>query len=682
MADGEARPEVVLVEDSADYARAVKTMLDYAPGGVAYEITHFTKLTDTLAYVPGSEVCCLLVDLNLPDAHGVEAVNKLQAAAPQIPIVVLTGFDDDALALEAMHAGAQDYLVKARADVDLITRSIRYAMERARSERHRAELRREQSARAEAEAMAGTITKLERLTEAALGNLSPDELLAELLEHVCDLLDTETAAILLLDEERQVLEVRAERGLEGAVESRFTVPVGAGFAGRIVSERRSIVIDDVASADVLSPILRRRVRTLLGVPLLAENRIIGVMQVGTPRPRRFTPEDTVVLQLAGDRAARAIERAMRFQQEHETAVTLQRSLLPDRLPDVPGLAMAARYLPGAAGAEVGGDWYDVIPLADGRVGIAMGDVVGRGIPAASLMGQLRNGLRAYAIEGHSPSGVLERLDRLVQSLNPGRMATLVYMVLEPDGRGAAFANAGHLPPLVVEADSKQRLLDATRGVPLGVLPYTSFEETRTELPPGSTLVLYTDGLVEERGISIEIRLGDLQRVSSRPFEGPNELCERLLAELLPEGAGADDVAVLALTTAPASSDRLALTLRAEPEALITARRALRNWLAEIGVEQDVLYDITLATGEACTNAIEHAYAPGEASFDVEAVRGASDVLVIVRDYGSWRPPRGTNRGRGLKLMETLMDDVQVRRENSGTTVELRRRVREDGNGAG
>jgi anti-sigma regulatory factor (Ser/Thr protein kinase) len=321
---------------------------------------------------------------------------------------------------------------------------------------------------------------------------------------------------------------------------------------------------------------------------------------------------------------------------------------------------------------VGGDWYDVIPLADGRVGVAMGDVVGRGIPAASLMGQLRNGLRAYAIEGHPPAAVLERLDRLVQSLNPGRMATLMYMVLEPDGRAAVFANAGHPPPLLVAADFETALLEGTRGVPLGVLPYASFEETDVRLAPGSTVVLYTDGLVEERGISLEIRLNDLQRAAHDPFEGPNELCERLLRELLPDGPGADDVAVLALTTAPASTDRMALTLPAEPEALITARRALRNWLSEVGVGADALYDITLATGEACTNAIEHAYAPGDASFDLEAIRGASDVVVRVRDHGHWRPPRGKNRGRGLKLMETLMDGVDIRREDSGTTIELRR----------
>jgi serine phosphatase RsbU (regulator of sigma subunit)/FixJ family two-component response regulator/anti-sigma regulatory factor (Ser/Thr protein kinase) len=678
-ARGEGSTEVVLIEDSRDYALALRTMLDHPQGASPFSVTHFTKLGGALEYVQGNDVGCLLLDLGLPDASGIEGVRALQEVAPQVPIVVLTGLDDDQLALDAMHAGAQDYLVKGRADADLITRSILYAIERARSERHRSDLLRERTARAKAEAMAGTVSRLERLTEAALANLSLDELLHELLGHVCELLNADTAAILLLDDEREVLEVRAERGLEGEADARFTVPVGAGFAGRIVSERRSIVIDDVAKTDVLSPILRQRVKSLVGVPLLVDDRIIGAMHVGTIERREFTAEDTVVLQLASDRAGRAIERAQRFQQEHDTAITLQRSLLPDRLPDLPGLALAARYLPGAAGTEVGGDWYDVIPLADGRVGIAMGDVVGRGIPAASLMGQLRNGLRAYAIEGHRPAAVLERLDRLVQSLSPGRMATLLYMVLEPDGRTAAFANAGHMPLLVVDDAGEPRLLEGARAVPLGVLPYATFDEADTPLEPGSTLVLYTDGLVEERGISIETRLDELVRVASQPFEGPNELCERLLAELLPEGPGSDDVGLLAVTTAPASTDRLALSLPAEPEALIMARRALRTWLAEVGVDPEVLYDITLATGEACTNAIEHAYAPGVASFDLEAMCRDDDVVVTVRDYGSWRPPRGQNRGRGLKLMETLMDEVKVRREQTGTTVELRRVVGEDAN---
>jgi anti-sigma regulatory factor (Ser/Thr protein kinase) len=248
------------------------------------------------------------------------------------------------------------------------------------------------------------------------------------------------------------------------------------------------------------------------------------------------------------------------------------------------------------------------------------------------------------------------------------------MVLEPDGRGAVFANAGHLPPLVVQPGRPPALLQGKRSVPLGVLPYASFEETTAHFEPSSTLVLYTDGLVEQRGVSLEARLEQLKDLASGSFSGPNELCELLLTALLPEGPGIDDVAVLALATAPASSDRLALSLPAEPEALVTARRALRNWLSEVGADSEALYDITLATGEACTNAIEHAYAPGDATFEIEATVSEDQIRVVVRDYGRWRPARGQNRGRGLKLMETLMDEVHVRREPTGTTVELVRRT--------
>jgi len=274
--------------------------------------------------------------------------------------------------------------------------------------------------------------------------------------------------------------------------------------------------------------------------------------------------------------------------------------------------------------------------------------------------------------------MVEHLDRLLQALNPGRMATLIYMVLQPDRRSGTFANAGHLPPLLVAPGRPPELIETVRGVPLGVLPYASFEEGETEIGPVSTVVVYTDGLVEQRGIPLDERLALLKSLATKDFEGPNELCDRLLAELLPEGAGSDDVAVLALTTAPAAGDHLMMTLPAVPEALITARRALRNWLTEVGAGPEALYDVTLATGEACTNAIEHAYAPGDASFDIEALRGEDDVRVIVRDYGQWRPPRGQNRGRGLKLMETLMDDVKIRRDAAGTTIELRRRLSGDG----
>src|SRR5918997_5353190 len=185
------------------------------------------------------------------------------------------------------------------------------------------------------------------------------------------------------------------------------------------------------------------VTSLMACPLIVKNRLAGVVEVGVRTPRRFTLEDESLLTLMADRAGLAIEHARAYERELSNVEMLQRSLLPDRLPALDGIQVAARYMPG--GADVGGDWYDAIPLEGGRVGVAMGDVVGHGIAAAALMGQLRHAMRAYALEGHSPGGVLDRLDRVVRSLEGGQMATLLYLVLEPDGR-VTFANAGHVPP--------------------------------------------------------------------------------------------------------------------------------------------------------------------------------------------------------------------------------------------
>ena len=203
------------------------------------------------------------------------------------------------------------------------------------------------------------------------------------------------------------------------------IPVGQGFAGRIAAERVPIFIADVDHADVLNPILREKgIASLLGVPLIVEGDLIGVLHVGSLTPRTFGQDDLAVLQMAAARAAPAIERARLFaelEHEHDVSMVLQRSLLPKRLAEVVGVNVAARYLP--AREEVGGDWYDVIELPRGRVGVVIGDVVGHGIAAAALMGRLRTALHSYAIEGHGPGRTLELVDRFVQSLNESAMAT-------------------------------------------------------------------------------------------------------------------------------------------------------------------------------------------------------------------------------------------------------------------
>ena len=193
-----------------------------------------------------------------------------------------------------------------------------------------------------------------------------------------------------------------------------------------------MTIPDVDHADILNPILREKgIRSLLGVPLLVEGRVTGVLHVGTLTPRDFTADDRNLLQLAADRAATAIEHARLFQQRRVVEI-LQRSIVPERPPAVPGIEVATRYRPATLRGGIGGDWYDVFPLPHGHVALAIGDVMGHGIGAAAAMAQVRTGLRAYAIEGHPPAEIAERMNRLAMSLDAHRMTTFAYLVVDLD----------------------------------------------------------------------------------------------------------------------------------------------------------------------------------------------------------------------------------------------------------
>jgi serine phosphatase RsbU (regulator of sigma subunit)/anti-sigma regulatory factor (Ser/Thr protein kinase) len=546
--------------------------------------------------------------------------------------------------------------------------------ERRRAENERAERIREQTARAEAEAVADTIQKIQRVTDAALEHLAMDDLLGELVVHLADILDADLSAILLMSENEEELRVEATYGLGNPGENPIEVPFEGTLAGRIVRERRPAQLRR-GEATAVGPLLDgQRVRSLLGVPLIVEGRVNGVIEVGSLRERKFSGEDESLLQLIADRAALAIEHARLYQRELGIVETLQRSLLPDRLPQVPGLLTAAKYMPGGPGADVGGDWYDAIALDGGRLGLAMGDVVGHGIGAAALMGQLRNALRAYALEGASPGAVVEKLDRMVQNLEAGRMATLLYMVVEPDLGSITFSSAGHLPPLVMGVDREPRYLEGGRTLPLGVMPSIEYPEAQFELEPGATLVMYTDGLVEERGASIDAGLDALKEAVANGPDDPDALCDHIVARLLADRPATDDIAVLTVHTVPMSTERLHLDLPTNPKSLATLRRTVGRWLESLGATGVESNDIQVSCHEACSNAMEHAYRFREATIDVDGTFDGSEVVLTVSDHGSWREKRDSDRGRGLDLIRALMDDVEVEPGEKGTLVRMRKRL--------
>jgi anti-sigma regulatory factor (Ser/Thr protein kinase)/putative methionine-R-sulfoxide reductase with GAF domain len=517
------------------------------------------------------------------------------------------------------------------------------------------------------------VRALHGLSDPALSELGLEEFLDELLIRVRDSLTVDTVAILLLDAETQELVARAAKGIEEEVEQRVRIPIGRGFAGRIAAERVAIFIEAVEDADILNPILREKgIRSLLGVPLIVEGELIGVLHVGSLRPRRFHERDLAVLQVAAARAAPGIERARlstALEHEHRVAMLLQRSLLPKRLVDTVGIAVAARYVP--ATDEVGGDWYDVFELGRGQVGVAIGDVVGHGVKAAALMGQLRTALHAYAIENHGPAQTLELVDRFVQAMPDYAMATAAYAVLDPATGSLRISSSGHLPPIVV-GEGGARVVEVVPAAPLGAFPYGSSQEHELLLAAGETLVLYTDGLVERPGVPLGDGIDELVATVSEASD-PDEVCRLAIDQMAPPGGRRDDVAVVAVQNLEVPED-LRLRLAARPTMLAQVRTVLRRWLVRMQIGGQDASEIILAVNEACANAVEHAYSPAPAEFELKAIKHDGEVMFVITDTGRWRGPRGSNRGRGLAIMNAAMDEVDLSSSLDGTEVTMRKKV--------
>ena len=559
--------------------------------------------------------------------------------------------------------------------------------QRKRAERARELYIREQAARLEAEARGARLRGIQRIADAALAQVSLDELLFQLLERIREVLHVDGSSFVLADEEGGHVVVQAADGVSAAVRKNFS-PAAGGCVEKVMAERGPRIIDDTSQDTLAGEALPgAAVSSILAVPLLTEaQRTLGVLTVGTLFPRSFTPDDADLLQLAADRAARGIERAQLYEREHRIASQLQKALLPERLPSVPGLRLAARYLPGGAGTDVGGDWYDAIALPDGRLGLVMGDVAGRGVKAAASMGQLRSALRAYALEGASPAEVLERLNRFQFQLDEDSMATVIMLVLDPSKGTLRWANAGHPPPLIVTPDGVQ-YLEGAGGVPLGAIDDPVYREDEAALSPGTTVVLYTDGLVEHPGRPLAEGFDRLRAAIDRGLE-PEALCDAILGGTLGDATSSDDVTFVVANSPAILGERLSLSFPGQHQGLASLRATLRRWLAENDAEPDEVAAVTMATNEAVENAIEHGHRLSPEPFQVELECKDAQVVITVRDRGRWRDEKrqrkrdheDSDRGRGLTLMRAFMDDVEVEPSATGTTVVLRRKLR-NGNGA-
>ncbi|MFE5591666.1 SpoIIE family protein phosphatase [Streptomyces sp. NPDC056549] len=428
------------------------------------------------------------------------------------------------------------------------------------------------------------------------------------------------------------------------------------------------------------------VQSTLVVPMVAHDTLVGLVQFSRAKGSEpFGERDRALAVELAARAAVCIDNARLYRREHERALILQRSLLPPGDPEAAGLDIACRYLPGTAATEVGGDWFDVIELPGHRTALVIGDVMGRGLRAAVAMGELRTAVRTLAQLDLEPAEVLSHLDEIARGLgapigaqqsrthkNRGPelsevyLATCVYAVYDPVTRRCTFANAGHLPPVLVEPSEEALLLDVPPGMPLGV-GGEPFEEVEVELPEGALLALYTDGLVESRDHPLDEGLQAFRRALTDPDRPLEDVCDRVLTSLN-TGHGEDDIALLMARIQGLPSEAVGdWRLPREPRSVGRARELARAQLAAWDLEA-LVDTVELLVSELVTNALRY----GEGEIRLRLLRDRT-LVCEVWDAGLVQPRRRRARdtdegGRGLQLVGLLSSSWGSRRTPRGKTV--------------
>ncbi|MFJ3445569.1 SpoIIE family protein phosphatase [Streptomyces sp. NPDC086081] len=389
------------------------------------------------------------------------------------------------------------------------------------------------------------------------------------------------------------------------------------------------------------------------LPLPAGNRMAGACLIGWDAPHDFAADERALLTACAGLAGQALVRARAFDAEHELVGMLQRQLLPRRLPRLPGAMAVARYLPSTAGLELGGDWYDVIPLPDHHVGLVIGDVQGHSAGAATLMGQMRTALRAYAVEGHPPDVVVAHANRLLMDMDSELFATCCYVDVDLEEGSAWCVRAGHLPPVLRYPDGRTEVAEAEGGPPLGVIGRADFPMSPLRLPPGTLIALATDGLVETPDADID---QGMDRLAGRLAEAAPVDLGLVADALLGEARRSDDVALLLLRYDGMDLRPLreSWTVWRVPQAVGQARRFVRRTLRSWGVTEE--HDAVLVVvSELVTNALVHT--DGRVRMDLTLINDR--LRIAVADASPRTPVRPTSigweatGGRGILLVEAL-----------------------------
>ncbi len=672
---------VLVVDDNAESLRLLEAVL--APLGA--RVVTADSGSAAVRLLESEEFAVVLLDVQMPGMDGFETSASIRGREQNrsIPIIFLTGMSTNPEhVFRGYEAGAVDYIVKPFDPVILRSKVAVFVelFEKTREIARQARLLRDREAAEQRHRRSRLLASASDALEKRLDVRGRVGRLAQAC--ISELGDF---ALVQLIEPDGVVELAA-MAVRGAPDDSLRRLVGTrsnppAFGSWVFDAPRARLFDSVTpdtwaelglgnEGDTLCEQLQPE--CLIAAPLALGRRAVGVLVVGVgPGSAPYGEEELEITKDVARKAAMAVENARLFEAERDRSRALQQSLLGRPQVTSTAVAAAMRYLPGSAELEVGGDWFDVIEREDGRILVAVGDVVGHGVQAATAMGKLRSAMGALGLVVDSVPVLLDRLDQFAEKIEEARFGTVAAVLLEPETGELWYSLAGHPPPIVIDANGEATFLDGGSGLPLCIsaIDGSPRPEGRAMLPEGATLVLFTDGLIERRDVSIDVGLERLKvATAAKARLEPERLCDEIIDEFS-EGS-LDDIVFLCLRREPLDTRVFTRLFPAVPRSLYTVRSELRAWLAEQGVEQRRVDDVVQACGEGCANAVRHAYGdePGEATLDVR-LHGDGTLVARIRDAGEWRvQAHADSSGHGLELMRELSDEVHVHTTPLGTTV--------------
>ena len=665
------RQLVLVADDNADMRRHLATVLDSR-----WDVVVAGDGRQALELARRYRPDLLITDVMMPelDGFGLIAAIRADPGLASLPVIMLSARAGPEAVGGGLAAGADHYLVKPFTSADLISH-VAARLEAAARDRSRPPGD-EASERERA---------LASLTADMGAAKSVSQALDALLRSPVGSLGATAAAVGLLDETGSKLRITYAGDLTRDVTDRYYLvsissPVLLAETAR--TDQRMVVPDTAAlDARFLAEAAdkARAVRASILEPLHADDgAVLGAMGLGWPGPREISPADTDLTRRVAAILARAVARISVAEREHQIAMSLQERLLGLGAIS-PAAAVSAAYQPAGEVMRVGGDWYTATPLGPDRIGISAGDVVGHGLPAATVMSQLRSALGAAALATDDPAAVLDLLDRYAQTLDDAAFATVAYAIIDTAAGTVSYACAGHPYPLVVGPEGTVTWLRAGRRPPLAVRSFAPRLEAPTgaaALPPGSLLLLYTDGLIERRSEPLDEGFARLRAAAAGCASLPaGHACRDLISQMTPGQGYADDVAIIAVRPAGTTAASHVDAMPASFGELRPARDRMRGWLAQLGTSRATTHDVLLGTGEALSNAMEHGSdLDPRHTVSVEAFASGDEISVTVTDAGRWlkdsAASRANQRGRGLKLIHGLAKHSQTTRTILGTQVTM------------